>query len=207
MRRLVVPTLVALVVVTGVAVAGTNLKLSHRARVDVDGDGRADLVTLRSTGGASGRLEVDLASGRRLVTRTPSDAAFLPALVSAGAVAGRPGAVLFVDVLHITTEEEIRIYSDWHGQLRAATTLPAYGEDSGIRFGITCSSAGSSHFVTNHKFLLDLSAHPRHWTRQDTGYVWAGPALRLASRGAKERISGGPPAGLVGVHCGRLPTP
>ena len=97
----------------------------------------------------------------------------------------------FVDVEHITTDEVIDIYTYAGGRLRLGGTFAAYGEEYGIVFGITCSAHGIEHFVTQHKFELQPSS-PRHWTRQDTVYVWRGAALRLYARGPVKPIAGIP---------------
>ena len=185
-----------------------SLRLVYHAYADVDGDGRPDLITLRTarTGPPYGRLEVALSSGRVLDVRTPSDASYLPDLVATGNVDGRPGEALFVDVEHITTDEVIDIYTYAGGRLRLGGTFAAYGEEYGIVFGITCSAHGGKHFVTQHEFELQ-SPSPHHWTLRDTVYVWRGTALRLAARGQLKPIPGNPPAALVGVQCGHAPVP
>jgi hypothetical protein len=183
---------------------GANLHVVHRAYADINGDGRRDLVTLRRTSASKGQLTVALAGGGRVSVTTPSDAVWLPGLVATGNVDGRPGEELFVDVVHVTTAESIAIYSDWHGALVRAGTLPAYGEDYGVLFGITCSAQGRRHFVTGHSFYIKPPTH--RWMRQDTVYVWNGPALKLLTRQRATRIPGEPSAALVGVQCGHLPT-
>ena len=52
--------------------------------------------------------------------------------------------------------------------------------------------------------LIKFGTH--QWKRQDTVYVWQGPALKLLTRGAAERLRGQPPPALVGVQCGHLPS-
>jgi hypothetical protein len=68
----------------------------------------------------------------------------------AGNVDGRPGEELFVDVAHVTTPERISIYTFWHGGLVNAGTLPAYGDDYGVLYGVTCSVQGTRRFITDH---------------------------------------------------------
>jgi hypothetical protein len=185
---------------------GPSLKLFYRAHTDVDGDGRADSVTLtRGSISTPGRVDVRLASGRRVSVRIATDAVYLPGLVKVGNVNGRPGAELFIDRDHVTTAEAIGIYTYWRGQLRRAGTLSAYGSDYGIRFGITCGARGSTHLVFEHQFWLRTFSPPR-WRQRDTVYLWSGPALRLVRRGAARSITGAPPARLLGVGCGHVPS-
>jgi photosystem II stability/assembly factor-like uncharacterized protein len=181
-----------------------NLHVVYRAYADLNGDGRRDLVTLRRTGPSKGLLTVGLAGGRRLLVTTPSDAVWLPGLVASGNVDGRPGEELFVDVAHVTTAESISIYTFWHGALAKAGTLPAYGYDYGVLYGVTCSARGTSHFVTDHSFYIKFGTH--RWMRQDTVYAWHGPVLKLISRGVAKRMPGPPSPALVGVQCGHLPS-
>jgi hypothetical protein len=183
--------------------AAASPRLVYRARADVDGDGRAEAVTLRP-GSSGGRLEVALASGRALVVRTPSDAPFLPGLVAVGNVDGRRGEELFVDVGHTTTAESIAVYAYAAAHLRLAGTFAAYGEEYGLSFGITCGARAGRRFVTQHEFELQPS-QPHRWTRQDTVYVWRGAALRRSARGRPQPIAGNPPASLTGVQCGHAP--
>jgi hypothetical protein len=187
--------------------ASPSVRVVYRAHADVNGDGHADLVTLK-TGSVKvpGRLNVALASGPRLAVKIPTTAVSLPGLVSAGNVDGRRGAELFVDLLHVTTAEQIGAYTYWHGQLRLAGTFSAYGNDFGIRYGITCATKGSKRLIVEHEFLLsDSKSH--QWTRRDTQYDWHGPALDRIASGHAKAIHGGPPPGLVGVHCGHSPAP
>ena len=180
-----------------------NLSVVYRAYADVNGDGRRDLVTLRHISTAKGQLTVALARDGRLSVTTASDANWLPGLVATGNVDGRPGEELFIDVQHITTAEGISIYTYWHRRLVKAGTLSAYGYDYGVLYGLTCSARGARHFITQHSFYIKFGTH--QWMRQDTAYVWRGPALKLfASRPAK-RIPGQPSPALVGVQCGHLP--
>ena len=180
-----------------------NLSVVYRAYADVNGDGRRDLVTLRHISTAKGQLTVALAGDGRLSVTTASDAKWLPGLVATGNVDGRPGEELFIDVQHITTAEGISIYTYWHRRLVKAGTLSAYGYDYGVLYGVTCSARGARHFITQHSFYIRFGT--RQWMRQDTAYVWRGPALKLfASRPAK-RIPGQPSPALVGVQCGHLP--
>jgi hypothetical protein len=183
-----------------VARASTSPRLVYSALADVDGDGRPDRVTLRTAAG--GRLEVALRSGRVIVVNTHSDAPFLPGLVAVGNVDGRPGEELFVDVEHITTDELIAVYTYAAGGLRLAGTLSAYGEEYGLRSGITCSVRAGSHVITEHEFELQRS---RRWTRRDTVYIWHGAVLRRSIRGQSVPIAGAPPASLTGVACGNAP--
>ena len=203
MRRACLLILVSgILVMAGVAAASTSQpRLFYRAHVDVTGSGHRSLVTVTHAS-SGGRLTVSLGSGHRLSVALPSDAPFLPGLVSAGNVDGRPGAELFVDVLHITTDEEIRILTVWNGHLRSGGQLPAYGEDNGIRFGMTCAATAKRHLVTDHAFTLHFAAHPRYWSRRDTVYAWTGPHLVRIRRGPAVRLSGAPPAGQLGVRCG-----
>jgi hypothetical protein len=177
------------------------LRVVYRARADVDGDGRVDLVRLRTGSPSSpGRLLVDLGHDRDLAVPVATDAVYLPGLVAAGDVDGRPGAELFVDAVHVTTAETIAIYTYWGGQLRRAGALSAYGADAGIRFGIACQVRGSRRLVVEHELWQPGSR--KVWLGRDTTYAWAGPALRLSARGRARFIGSAPPRALIGVHCG-----
>ena len=177
-----------------------NLSVVYRAQADVNGDGRPDLVTLRHMSASNGKLTVMLAGGGRLSVTTPSDAVWLPGLVAAGNVDGRPGEELFVDVTHVTTAESISIYTYWQAHLVKAGTLSAYGYDYGILYGLTCSAEGTRHLITEHAFYLDFGTH--RWMRQDTVYVWQGATLKRFARHAATLIQGQPSPTQVGVQCG-----
>jgi len=183
--------------------ARANPKVVYRAFADVNGDGRLDLVTLRRTGASKGELTVALRGGGRLFVATPSDAVWLPGLVATGNVDGRAGAALFVDVAHVTTAESIGIYTESRGRLVRAGTLPAYGNDYGVLYGVTCGAQGNRHTVTDHSFFIRFGTH--QWMRHDTVYMWQGPALKLFSRGRTSRLRGAPSPVLVGVQCGHPP--
>ena len=160
-------------------------------------------MTLRRIGASKGQLTVALADGGRLSVITPSDAVWLPGLVATGNVDGRPGEELFVDVTHVTTAESISIYTDWRGSLVRAGTLPAYGNDYGVLYGITCGAQGNRHLVTDHSFYIRFGTH--QWMGQDTVYVWQGPALKLFAREPARRLRGAPSPTLIGVQCGHVP--
>ncbi len=183
--------------------ARANLKVVYRAYADFNGDRRLDLVTLRRTGASRGKLTVALAGGGRPSVATPSDVAWLPGLVATGNLDGRPGEELFVDVVHVTTADSIGIYTDWRGNLVRAGTLPAYGNDYGVVYGITCSAQGTRHTVTDHFFHIKFGTH--QWMRQDTVYGWQGPALKQLAREPATRLRGAPSPALVGVECGHPP--
>jgi len=183
--------------------ARANLKVVYRAYADVNGDGRLDLVTLDRTGASQGELTVALARGARLSITTPSDAVWLPGLVATGNVDGRAGEELFVDIAHVSTAESVAIYTDWRGRLVRAGALPAYGNDYGVLYGITCSAQGSRHLITDHSFYIKFGT--RTWMRQDTVYAWQGPALKVFARGSARPIHGAPSPTMVGVQCGHLP--
>jgi len=53
-------------------------------------------------------------------------------------------------------------------------------------------------------FYIKFGTH--QWMRQDTVYAWQGPALKLLTRGAAQRLRGQPPPPLIGVQCGHLPS-
>jgi hypothetical protein len=191
----------------GVAVAASqggpavSPRLVYRARADIEGDARLDAIVL-TPASSGGRLEATLSSGRTLVVDTSSDAPFLPGLVAVGNVNGYPGAELFVDEQHITTEETVAIYTYARGTLRRAGTLPAYGSDFGIRFGLTCASRGRRHYIYDDLYELRGSAHQR-WVRQETVYVWHGSTLKRLGGSPARSISGPPAPAKVGVRCGR----
>jgi hypothetical protein len=155
--------------------------------------------------GTQGLIEVTLASGRRVSIKTSTFAAALPALVAVGNDDGRPGDELFVDVEHISTSEFIGVYTYCNGQLRLAKTLPGYSAHPGLWAGMTCTAQGSKHFITVHQFVLGPVPQPRYWTRQDTDYVWQGPALKLFASHPARQIPALPPPALAGLHCGHPP--
>ncbi len=191
----------------GVAVAASqggpavSPRLVYRARADIDGDGRLDAIVL-TPASSGGRLEATLSSGRTLVVHTASDAFFLPGLLAVGNVNGRPGAELFVDEQHITTEENIAIYTYAGGTLRRAGALPAYGSDFGIRFGLTCASRAKRHYIYDDLYELRGSAH-RRWVRRETVYVWRGSTLKRLGSSPARSISGPPSPAKIGVRCAR----
>jgi hypothetical protein len=141
-----------------------------------------------------------LARGGSLSVTTPSDAVWLPGLVAAGNVDGRPGEELFVDVTHVTTAESISIYTYWQAHIVKAGMLSAYGYDHGILYGLTCSAKGTRHFITEHDFYLEFGAH--RWMRQDRVHLWQGAKLKRSARHAATLIKGQPSPTLVGVQCG-----
>jgi hypothetical protein len=185
--------------------AAATPKRVYRTHADVNGDGRPDLVTLRKGSFTTpGRLSVALAGGRRLSVKIPTDAVYLPSLLAVGNVDGRRGAELFVDTIHVTTAESVGIFTLWAGKLKLAGTLSAFGEDSGSRFGISCTRRGARHLVIQHDFEQDVAAAGHPWTRRDTTYTWSAGALMLLKHGRAHRIHGTPPSALAGVQCGRV---
>jgi hypothetical protein len=180
-------------------------RLVYRAKADVDGDGRGDVIALRKTSHAKGVIEVALASGRHVSATTRSLAVGRPGLVRVGNVNGRAGSELFVELEHISTAGTIGIYTYANRQLRLAGTLPTSAH-AGLFSGITCGSCGSEHFITAHSFVLQpQTGPPRYWTRTDSRYAWHGAKIVLAHKGATIRISGTPSPGRVGVRCGHAP--
>jgi len=180
------------------------LRLQYRAHADLDGSGHLDLITLRRISPAHGQITATLASGQVSIT-TDSSAVALPALVATGNVDGYPGDELFVDVEHISTNEFIGIYTYRDGALHHAATLAGYSAHPGLWAGMTCAAPGRAHTVVVHQFVEQGTGARAYWTRQDTVYTWSGPSLRQTSTGARRRIAGLPPAGLVGLHCGQAP--
>ena len=176
-------------------------RLVYRARADIEGDARLDAIVL-TPASSGGRLEATLSSGRTLVVNTSSDAPFLPGLVAVGNVNARPGAELFIDEQHITTEEAVAIYTYAGGTLRRAGALPAYGSDFGIRFGLTCASRSGRHYIYDDLYELRGSAH-RRWVRQETIYAWHGSTLKRLGISPARSISAPPSPAKVGVRCGR----
>ena len=180
-------------------------RLAYRATVDVDGDGRPDLITLRKTSGIRGVIDVTLASGRHVSATTRSAAAGRPGLVRVGNVNGHAGSELFVELDHISTADAVGIYTYADRQLRLAGTLPT-SRHPGLFAGITWGGAGGRHVITQHAFALQpQTGAPRYWTRTDTRYVWRGSRLVLDRTGRTLRISGSPSPARVGVQCGHAP--
>ncbi len=183
----------------------TAQRLVYRARADVDGDGRRDVITLRKTSRTTGAIDVTLASGRHVSAATRSLAAGRPALVRTGNVNGRPGSELFVELDHTSTSDAIGIYTLANGRLRLAGTLPTSGHP-GLFSGITCGSFHRRPIITLHSFVLrPQTGTPRYWTRTDSRYVWRSSMLVLDHTAVTVRLSGTPPPGLVGVRCGQPP--
>lgn len=183
----------------------TAQRLVYRTRTDVDGDGRADLVTLRRTSRDAGIIDVTLASGAHTAIATRSFAAGRPALLRVGNVDGRAGNELFVELEHVSTADTIGIYTFSSGALRLAGTLPSSGHP-GLFSGITCGMVRGRPSVTLHGFVLrPTMGPPRYWQQTDTRYVWQGTRLAPAHAGTARRLSGTPPPGLVGVQCGHPP--
>ena len=180
------------------------LRLRYRAYADLNGSGHLDLITLRRISSAHGQITATLASGRRVSITTDSTAVALPALVATGNVDGYPGDELFVNVEHISTNEFIGVYTYRDGALHHAATLAGYSAHPGLWAGMTCA-AGGAHTIVVHQFVEQGTGARAYWTRQDTVYTWSGPSLRQTSTGATRRITGLPPAGLVGLHCGHPP--
>jgi hypothetical protein len=177
------------------------LRLVYRTHADLDGDGRADVVSAHKTNGQHGSITATLATGRAVSIQTATFSVALPAIVAVGNVDGRAGDELFVDVEHISTNEFIGIYTYWHGQFRLAKTLAGYSAHPGLWAGMTCSARGSKHLITVHQFVEQA----RGWTRQDTVYAWSGPTLVVSATEPARAITGTPPPILVGLHCGHAP--
>ena len=199
--------------------APSNRYLPSRAgcvsvlRVDVDGDGRPDLVMLYASlthqrfGSLylprSFTLEVVLAGGdtvRLQLPRPESNAS----LIEYGNVNNWPGAELFIQVGRISSGSWAVVYTFRGGRLiRAGVTL-AYGGDSASRAGFTCHRRTTSTIV-QHTFLLGASRERGPWQRTDTTYVWRGPRLRRAGR-QTTTWHGLPPLNAtgLGVGCGTI---
>lgn len=182
-------------------------------RVDVDGDGRADLVMLYATlthRGYSNRyfpraftLEVVLAGGDIVRTRLPrpEDNA---SLIEYGNVNRWPGTELFIQVGRISSGSWAIVYTFRGGRLvRAGATL-AYGGDSASRAGFSCQRREISTIV-QHTFVLGDSRERGRWQQTDTTYVWHG--ARLRREGSEETTWHGLPplyATGLGVGCGTI---
>lgn len=199
--------------------AAPNRYLPSRAgcvsvlRVDVDGDGRRDLVMLYATLTHQGygnrylprafTLEVILAGGdtvRVALPRPESNAS----LIEYGNVNDWPGAELFIQVGRISSGSWADVYTFRGGRLiREGVTL-AYGGDSATRAGFTCQRRTISTIV-QHTFLLGNSGERGRWQRTDTTYVWHGPRLRRAGS-ETSTWHGLPPLNAtgLGVGCGTI---
>jgi hypothetical protein len=181
-------------------------------RVDVDGDGRPDLVLLyahlshRRFGGryapTAFTLEVVRATGGTVRTRIPApeDNA---SLVEAGNVNGIPGAELFVQVGRISSGSSADLYTFHAGRLVRLPVILGWGGDSATRAGFACR-AGRPPVLIERSFELQGSEYGR-WQQIETVYAWHGAALRRISRRATER-RGPPPAAetSLGGGCGAL---
>jgi hypothetical protein len=171
---------------------------------DVDGDGRPDLVALYAHPGTAYRfrLVVRRASGGALAARL--SAADIPATIQrVRDVNGRPGVEIFIHDAHITTEEDMAVYTAAHGRLTRAGRLAYGGSDHGIRFGFTCHPGPPARIV-QYQFTITSFAPQifrRIWRRSATTYRWSGSRLK---RGATETSlveEASPPRREVGAHC------
>jgi hypothetical protein len=174
-------------------------------RVDVDGDGRKDLVLLYSVAGNQGAepftLKVVRAHGPTLSRRI---AGFLP-LVSEridalANVNDRPGVEIFVHSGHISTFESVALFAFDGTAVRRAITLQTGGGDSGIKFGYTCGTVHGRVGLVQRFF--ERASASGLWTRTDTSYLWQGARLVRTGPRRTTPLAGGPPRSQVGEHCG-----
>jgi hypothetical protein len=171
---------------------------------DVDGDGRPDLILLYARPGTAYRfrLVVDRASGATMDARLP--AGDIPATIERlRNVNGRRGVELFIHDQHITTEEEMVVYSAGSGRLIRAGSLPYGGSDDGIRFGFVCHRRPPATIVV-HQFAITSFSPPvfrRVWRDTATTYRWNGPRLVRGRTTRRLFETPAPPGREVGARC------
>ncbi|HYB28226.1 MAG TPA: hypothetical protein VEF89_16545 [Solirubrobacteraceae bacterium] len=171
---------------------------------DVDGDGQPDLLLLYTRPGVKGliyhfTLKVYRASGGVLTTQLPEED--IPATFELlRNVNGRPGAEIFIHTDHISTSEELAIYT-WDGTtLQRAGTFAYDGYDIGeVQFGITCHAPKT---IVQYEFSTTTpTASQRVWKELTTTFSWFGPTLKRGATATSTFNAANPPARLVGVGC------
>jgi hypothetical protein len=196
--------------ISGVAVAAIALAARAPAtirsfpsrRADVEGDGRLDSILIsartRPSGSQTFTLEVIPPSGRGSLSARIPKADLTPTIVGARNINQVPGAEILVHEFHLSSGEQIGIYTfDGHGLRRVGAFW--YGGDSAQRYGFACAHTHPPKIV-QHLFLLEGPTIYGRWQRTDTMYVWIGATLRRA--GSRTFLTRGwPPVRLTRPGC------
>jgi hypothetical protein len=113
----------------------------------------------------------------------------------------RPGVEIFIHTSHISTSEELAIYT-WSGStLQRAGTFAYDGYDIGeVQFGIVCRPPKS---IVQYEFstITPGPATQRVWKSVATVLSWFGPTLKPEATVTATFKAVNPPARLVGVGC------
>ena len=181
-------------------------------RVDVDGDGRPDLVLLyahlghHSFGGryppTSFTLEVVRASGSVVRARLPRPE-FNAALVESGNVNGVPGAELFIQVVRISSGSAGEVYTFHDGRLIRERVTLGWGGDSATKAGFACRPGRPPTLIVRTFELQGLENG--RWQQTQTVFAWHGAVLERISHSVTHR-QGVPPAAQtsLGTGCGTI---
>ena len=181
-------------------------------QVDVDGDGRPDLVLLyahlghRSFGGryapTSFTLEVVRASGSVVRARLPRPESNA-ALVESGNVNGVPGAELFIQVGRISSGSSADVYTFHDGRLIRGRVTLGWGGDSATQAGFACRPGRPPTLIVRSFELQGLENG--RWQQTQTVFAWHGPVLDRISHSVTHR-RGVPPAAqtALGTGCGTI---
>jgi hypothetical protein len=184
---------------------------------DVTGDGRTDLVLVYSRlnrvssgyvggppiwrryfGATQAFLMIVLPDGTRISARINGVKAVT--IVAVGHVNSDPGSEIFLQTFHISSGSDAVAYGLSHGLLVPAGATLAYGGDSGLQAGFTCSTTGKPHLV-QRTFVLGS----RYGWSMETNvtYSWNGPKLvQIAKRSFKRRGWPARSEAEVGSGCG-----
>lgn len=146
--------------------------------------------------GTPSTLQADLATGTMLTTSV-GDGLPPARILKIAKIDGTGRADVFVDAAHISTDDTVAIYVDRGNRLIVAGRLPAFGGDSGIRFGFNCTRVGVRHAIVSHSFQL----RPESWFRSDTLYLWRAGRLQRHGSTRTVALTGPPPRSQTGVGC------
>ncbi len=169
---------------------------------DVMGNGRTDLVLAYSRlnhvsagyvggppiwrkyfGATQAFLMIVLPDGTRISARINGVKAV--AIVAVGHVNSDPGSEIFLQTFHISSGSTATAYGLSHGRLVAAGATLAYGGDSGLQAGFTCSTTGKPHLVQR---TIVLGSRYGWSTETKVTYSWNGPKLvQIGKRSLKRR--------------------
>lgn len=160
-------------------------------RVDVDGDGRPDLVivyahlTRREYDGEFTTTGFTLAvirpRGGTVRTRLPASEDNAT-IVEYGNVNGVPGDELIIQISQISSGSAGVIYTFHDGRLIRLPILIGWGGDSGTKAGFACR-AGHPPRLILRSFELGDGGEYGSWQVTTTVYAWHGATLRRIARG------------------------
>jgi hypothetical protein len=172
--------------------------------VDVDGDGRPDLVLLYTHPGVKNgvyrfTLKVYRARGGVLTAEPPVGDIPATFLVLRN-VNAQPGVEIFVHTVHLSNGESFFVYTFAAGKLQRPGGF-TYGGDAFVQFGVTCHPPISMVEDEFSLSRLTLPAAQRKWTHLTSAYTWVGSSLK-AKTGKITTFTGAvPPASEIGLHC------